>query len=294
METSLSFRPSNGCSHKPVYGTHQRAKVGSKSVRGGIIHQMSKLVWEESGSGPALVCIHGLGGWRWQKLIPLLDPHFRVIAPYLRGFGESRGPLDYTMEDLSKDVLALFEELAVDRFHLLGHSLGGMVAQIIATDSPGLVRSLTLASTSSHTGNRAARFALGMARLAEVGPSALNDPNIRSEIEPVLADAFPMGPPPLEILASPKPNPGQAAAWRAVSSFSRKDRLGELNLPTLVVHGTSDLLIPPVLGRLIHEAIAGSRHIEFEGAGHSVQSECSDELAECVIDFLHEVESSSR
>lgn len=255
---------------------------------------MSKLAWEESGSGPALVCIHGLGGWRWQKLIPLLDPSFRVIAPHLRGFGESRGDLDYTMEDLAKDVLALLEELAVDRFHLLGHSLGGMVAQIIAIDNPSLIRSLTLVSTSSHTGSRAARFAFGMARLAEAGPTALNDPQIRGEIEPVLADAFPLGPPPLEILASPRPNPAQAAAWRAVSGFSRKDRLGELNVPTLVVHGTSDLLIPPVLGRLIHDAIAGSRHIEFEGAGHSVQTECPDELAEHVIEFLHEVESSSR
>jgi pimeloyl-ACP methyl ester carboxylesterase len=257
----------------------------------GIILKMSKLAWEESGSGPPLVCVHGLGGWRWQKLTPLLESHFRVLTPFLRGFGDSNGSLNYQMKDLAKDVLSLVEDLDIPTFHLLGHSLGGMVAQIIAIDNPSLIRSLILVSTSSHTGRRAAKFALGMARLSEAGPEALDDPTIRAEVEPVLKDAFPMGPPPLEMLVPPKPHPGQAAAWRAVSDFSRKDRLAELACPVLVVHGTADLLIPPVLGRLIHDAIPGSKHIEIEGIGHSVQSEASDELAESVLAFLREVES---
>lgn len=252
---------------------------------------MSTLAWMDSGSGPPLVCIHGLGGWRWQKLISLIDPSFRIIAPWLRGFGDSKGSLDYEMEDLAKDVLLLLQDLDIPTFHLLGHSLGGMVAQVIAIDNPGLIRSLILVSTSSHTGRRASKFARGMARLAEAGPEALTNPGLRSEVEPALADAFPMGPPPVEVLVSPKPNPGQAAAWRAVADFSRKDRLAELTCPVLVVHGTSDLLIPPVLGRLIHDAIPASEHIEFEGAGHSVQSEMPERLSERVLGFLRDVES---
>lgn len=249
-----------------------------------------RLAWKEAGSGPPLVCIHGLGGWRWQKLIPALSNSHRVVAPYLRGFGETEGPMDYAMEDLAQDVVGLVRHLEIESFHLLGHSLGGMVAQVVATDHPEFVESLCLVSTTAHTGSRARSFALAMASLAERGAPALEDPEVRGRIEQVLAEAFPMGPPPVEVLADGlvRPNPAQAAAWRAVSDFSRKDRLLELRCPTLVVHGTHDLLIPMVLGRWIHEAIPGSKWVMFEGAGHSVQTEVADRLAEYVLGFLAE------
>lgn len=246
------------------------------------------VAWRDSGSGEPFVLVHGLGGWRWKKFVERLPGSYRIVAPYLRGFGETRGPMEYSMEDLGLDLVRLIDRLGIGPVHLLGHSLGGMVAQVAVTDHPEMIRSLVLVSTTSHTGARARRFAAAMTKLSTEGAVALSDPSLRADVESILKEAFPEGPPPLELLAAglSDPNPAQGAAWAAVEDFSRKDRLKEIACPVLVAHGTADLLIPPVLGRWIHEAIPGSRHIEFEGAGHSVQNECAEELAAFVLEFF--------
>lgn len=247
-----------------------------------------RLFWREEGSGGVLLLIHGLGGWNWGKVLPELASKFRVVAPYLRGWGGSRGPLDYAMEELAADVASLLDHLDCGPVNLAGHSLGGMVAQVVVTDHPETVRRLALISTTSHTGRRAHRFALAMASISEAGAdAALSDPALRADVEAILAEAFPDAPPPVELLARgfEKPNPAAAAAWRATSEFSRKDRLADISCPVLVAHGTLDILIPYKLGEWIHEAIGHSLLRTFE-AGHSIQMSHPQDFSEMLIEFL--------
>ena len=251
----------------------------------------TRIAWDESGTGDPVLLVHGLGSSRrrWSVLVPALaEAGYRALRLDLRGFGESSPPERPSgMDELLSDLEACVEAMQLDRFHLVGHSLGGMLAQRYAVQHPERVRSLVLASTTSHNGRRASAFARAMVLFSEHGfDHVLSDiPEIRS----VLAEAFPgMDEPPLEMLriGVEKPNPARANAWRACVGFSLKDRLSEIGCPVLVMHGSADPLIPFVAGKLVHEAIPGSRFIEESGAGHSLPTERAESFNRAVLEFL--------
>lgn len=251
------------------------------------------LAYDEMGAGPPVVLVHGLGlsRKRWQRQVEALAEHgYRAVRFDVRGFGESELPSEpYGMDTLTADLATVAAHLGLDRFHLVGHSLGGMIAQSFALGRPDAVRTLTLASTTSHNGSRASEFAAAMSRVAEVGfDAAVAEAEVRGVLERVLAEAFPAGPPPVELLRRglERPKPAHAYAWRATVRFSVKERLRELTCPVLVVHGTADPMIPWVLGAWIHAEIPGSRWLPLEGAGHSVQVERADDLNLALLEHL--------
>jgi 3-oxoadipate enol-lactonase len=253
----------------------------------------TRIAWDETGEGAPVLLVHGLGSSRrrWERLVPeLVGAGHRALRIDLRGFGESGGAERKSgMDELLSDLCAFVVEAGLERFHLVGHSLGGMVAQRFSVEQPARVRSLVLASTTSHNGRRASAFAQAMTLFAEHGfERVLNDSELRPEIGRVLADAFPGVEPPLEMLrvGVEQPNPARANAWRACVGFSEKDRLAELRCPVLVMHGSADPLIPFRAGQLVHEAIAHSEWIEEPGAGHSLPTERAESFNRAVIDFL--------
>ncbi|HLK39240.1 MAG TPA: alpha/beta hydrolase, partial [Polyangiaceae bacterium] len=113
----------------------------------------TRLVWESAGEGPVVLLVHGIGSSRrkWEpQVAPLVALGYRVLRFDLRGFGDSTTPAaPHEMRHFSGDLAALVEALDLGRFHLVGHSLGGMIAQQFALDHPGRVRTLALASTTS-------------------------------------------------------------------------------------------------------------------------------------------------
>lgn len=251
----------------------------------------ARFAWDEQGEGDPLVLLHGLGGWGWHSSLPLLGERYRAIAPYLRGFGESTGDLDYRMEDLAGDLVEFITTTELGPVPIVGHSLGAMVAQVMGTDHPQLVKSLVLASTKSHTGKRAAKFGEVMAVISELGEEAvLSDPVLSQRLTAVVVETFPDAPPPLELLArGVTPSAAAAAGWRCSAAFSRWARLSEIRSPVMVIHGSADILIPPKLGRWTHEAIAGSRYIEIQNGGHSIQTTHARSFVKEILDFLAEV-----
>ncbi|MGH9195343.1 MAG: alpha/beta fold hydrolase [Acidimicrobiia bacterium] len=247
-----------------------------------------EVAWRETGNGEALILLHGLDGWNWEKWFESkLAEKYRIIAPFLRGFEESRGPMDYTMIDLGDDIAGLIRELDIVPANVGGHSIGGMVAQEIAINYPELVKKLVLISTKSHTGERAREFAMGMALIAEKGSTAvLNDPSLRTELQEILDRTFPDGPPPLDGLGRglEEPHPEVAAAWKVAAEFTSRDRLENIKSPTLIVHGTRDMIMPYKLGQWTHEALPGSVLADFVNFGHTLYRR--DECALRVLDFL--------
>jgi 3-oxoadipate enol-lactonase len=252
----------------------------------------TRLAWDSVGDGPAVVLLHGIGSSRrkWEpQVAPLVAAGHRVVRVDLRGFGDSETPPGkYVMDDFVGDIVAFVEGVGLDGFHLVGHSLGGMIAQRYLIDRPDRIRSVSLVSTTSHNGRRASAIARLMVAIAEHGLDAvLRDARIRAEAEATMREAFPPGTP-LSMLARgmDQPNAAHANAWRACIDFSAKDRLGEVRCPALVVHGTNDMLIPLRAGELVAQAIPGAKWIAMEGAGHSLPQERAEAFTRALVDFL--------
>lgn len=217
-----------------------------------------RLACDERGSGAPVVFVHGLGldRRRWDGVArAVVDAGYRAITFDLRGFGESEPPAaPYRMDDLVGDLVAVADELAGDSFHLVGHSLGGMISLSFAVRWPDRLRSLTLASTTAHNGRRASRLARQMAY----------------ELE--------------------DEEPAQAWAWQACEGFSVLEELDRIRCPTLVLHGTEDPLMPLTFGKWLDEGLQDSRFIPLQGAGHSVQIERVDMFGKELVRHLSSVD----
>src|SRR5690349_18217962 len=110
-----------------------------------------ELYYEIYGEGKPLVLISGLGYslWQWHRVVPLLAEHFQVITFDNRGVGQSEKPAGpYSAQILAADTVGLLDALQIERAIILGHSMGGFIAQALALDFPGRVEKLILCSTN--------------------------------------------------------------------------------------------------------------------------------------------------
>lgn len=258
-----------------------------------------RLTYDDSGTGRPVLLVHGLGLSRahWAPAAAAIEKAgYRVVRYDQRGFGEADRPTGpYVFSTLVDDLTRVVDVLKLDDFHLVGHSLGGMVSQAFALANPQGIRSLTLVSTTSHNGVRASGFADAIATVAELGYEfAAGTPEVRGRIEAVFAEAFPFGPPPLDSLrrGHEKPNPSAAWAWRSLLQFSTKDRLPSLKPPVMVMHGTHDTWIPFTCGESIAQMIPGARWHTFPETGHFPHVKHKDAVAKLLVDFFGDVDGA--
>jgi pimeloyl-ACP methyl ester carboxylesterase len=243
--------------------------------------------------GPAVLLVHGLGysGRYWRRQVSALaDAGYAVLVPDLRGFGASdASPVPYGMATLADDLERVRDAAGIDRFHLVGHSMGGMVALEYVLARPERVRSLALCSVSAHSGNRAAAFARAMALLSTEGFDAFTaDPGNRAEVEAIVKVIAPYVGPVMDLLRSltRTPDAARALAWQAIAGFSVKDRVAEIACPALIVHGSADPNIPFAAGRALAEAIRGSEWLAIDDAGHDIPLDHADAFDERLLAFL--------
>lgn len=248
--------------------------------------------YSDQGQGTPVVFIHGLGmsGNTWGAVAEKVRAvGYRTLVYDQRGFGEASLPTQpYSIADLAADLTALLGQVQIGRFHLVGHSLGGLVAQQFALANPDRILSLSLVCTTAHMGDRAGRFATGIAKLAELGFDAVAaEPALKAEIERILAEGFPLGPPPFDMFRRglEQPNPAQAMAWRAMLGFSVKEQMTKFTRPTLVTHGTHDVWIPFGNGKWLGENVPGAKWLPLQDAGHFPQLKQADWLANELVDF---------
>jgi pimeloyl-ACP methyl ester carboxylesterase len=241
------------------------------------------LYYELHGSeeAPPLILLEGLGGDipGWRRNIPVLAAELRVIAYDFRGNGNSDEPPEpCTMATFVDDTISLLDSLGIDRTHVYGQSFGGMVAQEMALTRPGRVRTLILACTDM--GERTA--------IRAKGPNAPKHEPWRSLYSPAFPDAHPehvaedlrVG------AAQPTHLVGGRRQWEAMQGFDSYDRLLDLRIPTLVLHGTEDRLIPVENGRRLAERIPGAELALLEDAGHLYHSEQAEAADAAVLDFV--------
>jgi pimeloyl-ACP methyl ester carboxylesterase len=250
-----------------------------------------RIAWERRGSGAPLVLIHGLGyaRWGWEPVADPLAERFEVLLLDNRGVGESDAPPGpYTAAELAEDVVRVLDEAEVERAHVVGTSLGGMVAQELALAHPGRVDRLVFACTTP--GGELA-FPIPAGTLALIAAAGTLEPAValRRFVENALA---PGAPEELveRILAHRLSNPQPLPAWQAQAAagttFAAGERVRGIAAPTLILHGTEDAVVDVRNADVLAGLIPGSRSELFPGCGHLFFWERPERFVELVTEFL--------
>jgi 3-oxoadipate enol-lactonase len=253
----------------------------------------TSLYFESTGEGDPVLLIMGLGlsGGAWWRTVPVLSRRLRVITFDNRGVGQSRAfSYAYTTEALADDAVSVLDELGLDRVHVYGISLGGMVAQQVALRHPARVRSLVLGATTAG-GPRAIRadeevMTFFRRRLQMRGEEAARasipfnyGPRCRTEhFERIEEDIA-------QRLAHPFAERAYRAQMFAAGLHNSYGRLPSIAAPTLVVHGRHDRIIPVANAEVIAERIPGARLQILEESGHLYATE-EPEVDDAIAAFL--------
>ena len=249
-----------------------------------------RIAFEDEGHGPAVVLLHSLGTDRtmWDGVTPLLvGGGFRVIRPDLRGHGRSERPTDaYSLDDFADDLAQLQDWLEIATPHVVGLSLGGMIAQAFALRYPGRARSLVLADTTAEYPTAGRAIMEERAALAErEGMASVVEPTIGrwftegfTASHPAVVDRY------RSLIRSNDPH-AYAASARAVASVAYRERLGEIDVPTLVVVGEHDARLRPASEALV-AAIPGAELALIDGGRHLFLWEVPEQVTPVVDAFL--------
>jgi pimeloyl-ACP methyl ester carboxylesterase len=223
-----------------------------------------------TGAGEPVVLVHGLAGsalW-WTRTIPALAPRHRPYLVDLPGFGEMRRhPGGFVLAEAAAWLAMWMEAVGLRSADVVGHSMGGYIALRLAAQRPDLVRRLVLVAPAGVPPGRSITNYLGplLTALRSLSPAFL---------ALVLRDALRAGP---------------VTLWRAARDLLAEDaRLDfeSVTIPTLLVWGEKDPLVPPTVGRLMREKIPNSQLVILPGAGHMPMFERPEELNRVLLDFL--------
>ena len=261
----------------------------------------TRIAYEVAGppDGPPLLLLQGLGadsrGWALQRRA--LSRRYRCILVDNRGVGRSDKPAGpYDLEVMADDAVAVLDDLGIERTHVMGASMGGVISQIIAVRDPERVQSLVLACTAcSHQPWRRelleswARTATeqGMGGLAAKALRWLVGPRMRRRVSlPFGLFGGAVGPFLLNIPATSFV--AQVRAILAMDDAVRRE-LAAIDVPTLVIVGTQDILTPLADSEELCEMIPGARLAVVHGGAHGFMVEHSGAFNRIVAEFLDEV-----
>ena len=252
-----------------------------------------KMHYDLAGEGGGLVLLHGLGSSRedWQLQTPVFAQSWRVIAPDCRGHGDSDGPPGpYSIKLFASDVEALLESLDVSQAHVLGISMGGLVAQQLALDAPQRVKSLVLVNTFSHLSisGVGALFALlrraiilqffGMEQIGRFIGRQLFPKAEQEELRRITAQRW-----------AQNDKKAYRASSKAVLRFNVTERLGEISCPTLIISGANDRTVAPRHLEVLQRGIAGSRLVVIPDSTHATPIDQPQAFNAAVLEFLASV-----
>jgi 3-oxoadipate enol-lactonase len=263
--------------------------MAKASVNGHELHYLRR------GEGPPLLLIMGMSGTHltWgNTFLHALEQDFDLISYDHRNIGMSAQTDEpFTIADLADDAAVLLGELGLESAHMLGISMGGMVAQELALRRPELVRRLVLGCTyAGGPGGRLANPEV-VQRLAGAFNAGNREERLRTGWElnvsaPYAADARAFEAFRDVALKLPVPVPAIMAQMHAIGGHDTHDRLKGIEAPTLVIHGTEDQMLPVENGRLIAAEIPGARAEILEGVGHAFFLERAEQSAQLVKDFV--------
>ncbi len=256
------------------------------------------------GTGSALVLLHGgsadSASLSWRPTMDLFSRSHRVIAPDLPGYGASAKPdLNYTVEYYTRFLSHLVQQLGLERFSLVGLSMGGHIAVVFALQFPSMVEKLVLAD-SAGLGTQwywqvLAKLMVKMPRLHKRVRKMGNRETMKLSLREIVHNREVITEDLMDEIAKNAAARGAGRAWRCYlenemhwSGFRHNllDRLSEITMPTLIIHGSKDRLIPVKWATKAHQLIPDSRLRILEQCGHWPQREKPVEFHEAVLEFL--------
>jgi pimeloyl-ACP methyl ester carboxylesterase len=257
-------------------GGAEGASMGSEHARRttGIVPGEVRLAYERQGQGPLVVFLHGIGGNRsnWDGQLNALGDRFCAIAWDARGYGGSDDPPPpLRFGQFADDVVRLLDHLGAETAHVVGLSMGGMIAQDVAARHPGRLATLALVDTSTGFG---------------AAPEAARREFLAQRLEPLDAGLTPADLAPRLVGALVHPDAPEAVRAQVAASLSKlrtepyrqalhaivttdfRDSLGAVAVPTLVLVGEQDAVTPPAASRDLAARIPGAELVTIPGAGH--------------------------
>lgn len=248
--------------------------------------------WQERGAGDAIVFLHGVGGHSqaWEYQLASFGTDHRAIAWDMPGYGQSARLPETTFPALADALLALLDHLGLERPHIVGHSIGGMVAQEFIARHPGRAASLVLSATSPAFGNPDGDFQKKFvaARLAPLD-AGRSMADVADEVVPRLvgpgagADGIALA---KACMAQVAPETFRAMIHTLVT-FDRRDTLSAIAVPTLCLSGSEDTNAPAPMMEKMALHIPGARYVCLNGLGHLANLESPAAFDAAVRDFLN-------
>ncbi len=253
------------------------------------------MVYTDVGEGPAVILLHAYPLWslEWRHLVPLLSTRFRVIAPDLVGAGDSAKPRDEPLHIRAQSgyVRELLAHLGIERYAVVGHAVGGGIAQLLALDDDG-VDTIVLVdpATFAYWPSAAAREV--QARGREVEPTA-------ELIRAVMHTAFDVGMQHREraseelidayvrpYLAEPGSFMRLIDAVDGVGLEGREAEFARITCPVLILWGEDDPFFPSTIGDELNQAIGSSTLALLPGCGHYLPDEAAETLGPMIFEYL--------
>lgn len=244
----------------------------------------------DQGQGRPVILVHGnwaTASW-WEPVLNRLPAGWRGLAPDLRGRGQTTGPdSDYTLPSLSADLLAFADALGLDRFHLVGHSLGSAVAMQALLDAPQRLISFTAIAPAWVDGMPAA-YNVPAGQEALKADRALFSGALKAMAPTAPADAY------WDRLVAEGYKQRMTATLAnlpALLAFQPGDRLGQAGIPALVINGELDVLCGGA-NAVRAAAALHARHVVLPGIGHSPNVEVPDQTVALLLEHMGAAEAA--
>jgi pimeloyl-ACP methyl ester carboxylesterase len=256
-----------------------------------------RVYYEVHGEGFPLVMIMGLGAnidWWDPRLTQELSKKFKLVIFDNRGAGRTDiSDRQYSIKLFADDTAGLMDALGIPKAHVLGLSMGGMIAQELALNYPEKVEKLVLCSTYCG-GTKSVQPAPEVLEMLTADRSVLSPEEIVRMTIPLLftEDFIKENPDFVELsiqqmLRAPISNEAFTRQLNAIMEFDTYERLPQVKVPTLVLHGKRDILVPPENGRILAKAIPNAKLVYLENSAHGLIEEM-EKMISVVLDFLTE------
>jgi 3-oxoadipate enol-lactonase len=236
---------------------------------------------------PVLVFSNSLGTdfSMWDPQVPELQSRFRILRYDTRGHGQSSvTPVDYTIEQLGRDVLGLLDSLHLDRVHFCGLSMGGMIGMWLGIHEPERLHRLVLSNTAARIGTKE----LWNARIATVrkdGMRSVAAAVIERWFTPEFRASFPEKVARAQRMLENSPPEGYAACCAAIRDMDQREAVAQIKTPTLVIYGGRDPVTPASEAHFLTEQIRGAVEVEL-AAAHLSNVEQPGAFTAAVSSFL--------
>ncbi len=240
-------------------------------------------------SHPTLLFIHGAGQshatWRLQEDIFTNHPEFNFIAIDLPGHGSSDGSAFSTVEEYKDFVLEFIRRLELSEIILIGHSMGGGIAMLIAIENPEILRACILVATGAKLSVAEQTLELVKSNyesFCDISPQRMFAEDSPKELK----QKFKIG-----LLDT-----GQHVCYQdliACNDFNIINEVDKINLPTLIISASKDILTPLKYGKYLHQKIYASEFSQIKGSGHFIMQERAQEFNSVLTDFLNDLSSDT-